>query len=154
MSQFRRRHSADQPSINTASLPDIVFMLLFFFMVVTKLKKDDVKVAIALPKASESVKLENKQNGVYIHIGKPIDTVMFGSAIRVQVNDAFIEPNSLAHWIQEDMKRLPKTALPTYTVALRADADVPMGMVSQIKQQLRAANALQVVYSTQKALTK
>ena len=149
--RFKRRHSHTEPAINTASLPDIVFMLLFFFMVVTKLKKDDVKVLVSMPNASESIKLEQKHNGAYIHVGKPIDTVLYGSAYRVQVNDEFIDPSNLTHWIQEDMKRLPKSSVSNYAVALRADADVPMQLIIQIKQALRAANALQLIYSTQNA---
>ena len=148
MSSFRRRYHRESPSINTASLPDIVFMLLFFFMVVTKLKKEDVKLSVKLPKANESIKLDNKQNGVYIHVGVPVDTSIFGSHLKVQMNDEFIDPSTLSNRIEADMKRVSKSELPFYTVILRSDSDVDMHYINAIKHQLRQANALKLIYST------
>lgn len=149
MSSFRRRYHRESPSINTASLPDIVFMLLFFFMVVTKLKKDDIKLSVKLPKAQESIKLDNKQKGVYIYVGVPIDTTVFGSGLKVQINDEFIDPSTLSNRIEVDMKRLSKSELPFYTVIMRSDANVQMQYINSIKHQLRQANALKLIYTTQ-----
>ena len=58
MGKFKRKNEGDSPKISTASLPDIVFMLLFFFMVATVLREVELKVTNELPKATEVSKLQ------------------------------------------------------------------------------------------------
>ena len=60
MSKFTKKKSSELPAISTASLPDIVFMLLFFFMVVTVLRDSDLLVENKLPKADQVEKLKKE----------------------------------------------------------------------------------------------
>ena len=91
MSKFKKKKSGGQPAISTASLPDIVFMLLFFFMVTTVMREVTLKVEVKTPKATEVNKLERKSLVSYIYIGAPIKSLQsqFGTADRIQLNYSF-----------------------------------------------------------------
>ncbi|HEY1047627.1 MAG TPA: biopolymer transporter ExbD [Bacteroidia bacterium] len=147
MANFRKKAGSGSQSINTASLPDIVFMLLFFFMVVTKMKDNEVKLSIKVPKASEIAKLENKQVVTYLYVGKPKQPEIFGTSTRIQLNDAFKNPNSIPVWVEEEKKRLPPKDVDKFTVSIKGDRDIRMGILTDIKLKLREANALKIVYS-------
>ena len=69
MSKFSKKRGKSKPEISTASLPDIIFMLLFFFMVVTVLRDATLKVSVSTPNASELTKLEKKSLVNYLYIG-------------------------------------------------------------------------------------
>lgn len=150
MARFTRKHQLQSQSINTASLPDIVFMLLFFFMVVTKMKSNEVKVVVNPPSATEAAVLENKQVTTYLYIGKPVRSDIYGSATRLQLNDAFKEPSEIQAWVQEEKRRIPAHQAELFTVSIKADKDTKMGILTQVKQSLREANALKIVYSANK----
>ena len=91
MAKFERKGKGGMPAISTASLPDIVFMLLFFFMVSTVMRETTLKVQQKLPGATEVKKLERKSLVSYINIGKPRRNFqsMYGTEPRIQLNDAF-----------------------------------------------------------------
>ena len=73
MSKFKKKKKG-MPGISTASLPDIVFMLLFFFMVTTVMRETELKIKKPqLPKATEIKKLERKSLVSYIYVGKVED---------------------------------------------------------------------------------
>ncbi|MFM6982639.1 MAG: ExbD/TolR family protein [Chitinophagaceae bacterium] len=150
MAKFKRKQSIQSQTINTASLPDIVFMLLFFFMVVTKMKNNEVKVLITPPAASEAAVLENKQVTTYIYIGKPVRPDIYGSSVRVQLNDAFKEATEIPAWVEEEKKRIPAHQTELFTVSIKADKTIKMGILTDVKQSLREANALKIVYSANK----
>jgi biopolymer transport protein ExbD len=154
MAKFKKSGSSDSQNINTASLPDIVFMLLFFFMVVTKMKDDEIKVKISVPVATEVTTLENKQVVTYLYIGKPKQPEIYGTSTRLQLNDAFKDPRSIPVWVEEEKKRLPSNLVPLFTVSIKADRDIKMGIVQDVKQGLREANALKIIYSTNKGMVK
>lgn len=150
MAKFSRKYQHQSQSINTASLPDIVFMLLFFFMVVTKMKSNEVKVVVNPPSATEAVVLENKQVTTYLYIGKPVRSDIYGSATRLQLNDAFKDPSEIQSWVQEEKRRIPAHQTELFTVSIKADKDTKMGILTQVKQSLREAEALKIVYSANK----
>ncbi len=154
MANFKKSGSTGSQNINTASLPDIVFMLLFFFMVVTKMKDQELKVKIAVPTATEVATLENKQVVTYLYIGKPKQPEIFGTSTRLQLNDAFMDPIAIPEWVELEKKKLPQNLMPLFTVSIKADKEVKMGIVTDVKQGLREANALKIIYSTNKGLTK
>ncbi len=91
MSKFKKKKSGGIPAISTASLPDIVFMLLFFFMVSTVMRETTLLVKISLPKATEVKKLERKSLVSYIYVGKPSKRyrATAGAESRIQLNDSF-----------------------------------------------------------------
>lgn len=150
MAKFKKSGGSGSQSINTASLPDIVFMLLFFFMVVTKMKDAEVKVSISVPAASEVTTLENKQVVTYMYIGKPKQPEIFGTSTRIQLNDAFKDPKFIPIWVEGEKKRIPAAMVSLFTVSIKADKKVKMGILNDVKLKLREANALRIVYSTNK----
>ena len=88
MSKFKRKSKGGSPGISTASLPDIVFMLLFFFMVTTVMRETTLYVDVLTPKATEIRKMEKKSLVSYIYIGQPVKRLQssYGSKPRIQLN--------------------------------------------------------------------
>lgn len=148
MSRFRREDKKHVQAINTASLPDIVFMLLFFFMVTTTMKEVTLRVRVNSPYATEIQKLENKSLVSYIYIGQPIQKSTFGTLPRIQLNDAFAEPSQIREFISAQRQKTPEDERPKMTVSLKVDENVKMGIVTDVKQELRKASALKINYST------
>lgn len=145
--------SGGLPAISTASLPDIVFMLLFFFMVTTTIRDASLKVKIVTPNATEMQKLEKKSLVSYIYVGPPATAALkatFGTEPRIQLNDAYANLNELAEFIEAEREARDESEAPKLTTSLKVDKDTKMGLVTDIKQELRKANALKINYSTKK----
>jgi len=154
MSKFKTRREKGTPAISTASLPDIVFMLLFFFMTVTKMRSTEVMVKIKIPKASEVTKITDKKLVHYIYIGQPMDEAMYGSGSRIQVNDAFILKSDIPAFIETERAKMPEYKKSMIITALKADVKVKMGIITDVKKQLRDANQLKLMYYTNKKSKK
>ena len=135
--------------INTASLPDIIFMLLFFFMVTTVMREVDLKVNIRVPEATEAKKLEKKSLVSYIYVGKPLPRFQakFGTEPRIQLNDQFRTVNDIEDFIAQARDQLNEADRNKLTVSLKVDENTKMGIITDIKQSLRRANALKISYS-------
>lgn len=149
MSKFKKKGKKDAPGITTASLPDIVFMLLFFFMVVTKMRDSEVMVQIQVPNASELQKLEKKSLVTHIYIGSPVAkyAAVMGTAPRIQLNDQFAEPSAIPLFIaNEKEKVVPAKLRDKMTAALRIDKGVKMGIVTDVKTELRKIDFRKVSY--------
>lgn len=149
MSKFRKKGSRSSPAISTASLPDIVFMLLFFFMVTTVMRQDDPKVKISKPTATETEKLEKKDLVDYINVGPPMDP-RYGTEPVIQLDDAFASLSEIQQWVRDNRERRNEAERPLITTSLKVDRDTRMGIVTDIKQELREANALKINYSVNK----
>ena len=147
MSKFKKNAEKSAPGISTASLPDIVFMLLFFFMVTTVMRDADLKVKIDKPQASEVDKLTNKALVDYIFVGPPNDG-RYGTAPRIQLNDAFAKVSDIEFFIEENRKRRDEQEVPLITTSMKVDKETKMGIVTDIKQELREVQALKLNYST------
>jgi biopolymer transport protein ExbD len=154
MAKFKKKPIAGSQSINTASLPDIVFMLLFFFMVVTTMRDSELLLVIKTPSATEVAKLEDKSIVTYIYVGKPKDESRFGTATRIQLNDAFKDPDAIPVWVEEEKSKMPQYKVALMTVSIKADRETKMGAITDVKQALRDANALKINYSTFKGRAK
>jgi len=152
MSKFKKKGSSSQPQISTASLPDIVFMLLFFFMVTTVMREVTLKVINQPPKATEVNKLERKSLVSYIYVGKPIEKLQgtFGTEPRIQLNDAFATKEDIIAFVEVERESRDEAERPLITFSLKVDKNATMGIVTDIKQELRKANALKINYSTPK----
>jgi len=148
--RFKKKGKNKVQAISTASLPDIVFMLLFFFMVTTVMKENTLLVKVKAPKANQVKKLENKSLVSYIYIGEPQNDKVYGSIPRIQLNDAFAEPEQIREFIAAERESLDEADQPKMTVSLKVDGETEMGIVTDIKQELRRASALKINYSTQK----
>lgn len=149
MSKFNKKKSGDMPAISTASLPDIVFMLLFFFMVATTMKDSDLLIENQLPKADQTAKLFKKDYVMYIYAGKPTERYAqtYGSNPRIQLNDKLATPAEIQSFVAVERASRNSDAEPYLTASLKIDKDVKMGLVSDIKLELRKAEQLKVNYT-------
>lgn len=151
MSKFRKGGGKDLPAINTASLPDIVFMLLFFFMVATVMRKNDVKVAQGLPSSDQTEKLK-KDRSVFIFAGKPgAGYAKFGTEGKIQIGDKFVDITEVQPAILEERNKLRDELKDRVMVAFKVDKETNSGLVYDVKQELRQANLLKVIYITTKS---
>jgi len=150
MSKFAKKKDAGLPAVNTASLPDIVFMLLFFFMTVTVMKDSTLKVENTLPNATETKKLEKKDRVIYIFVGAPTSQYakQFGKEPKIQLNDKFADPSSVGDYILQERAKKAQELQNVLTTALKVDKNANMGLISDIKLELRKVNALKVNYTT------
>ncbi len=150
MSKFRKKSGGGTPAISTASLPDIVFMLLFFFMVTTVMREVTLLVENTKPNATEVKKLEKKSLVTYIYVGKPKPKLVaaVGSEPRIQLNDAFARVSEVQAYVIEEREAINEAERPLMTVSIKADEAVKMGLISDVKQELRKAEALKINYST------
>jgi len=151
MSKFTKKKSGDLPAVNTASLPDIVFMLLFFFMVATVMRENTLMIQNSLPIADQIEKLDKKNPISYIYAGKPSRGYeKYGTEARLQLNDKFAEVNEIIAFVNSERAALREELIPFLTISLKVDRDANMGIVGDIKQELRKVNALKINYTTGK----
>ncbi|MDD3876759.1 MAG: biopolymer transporter ExbD [Bacteroidales bacterium] len=148
MAKFQKKKSTSSPAISTASLPDIIFMLLFFFMVTTTMRETTLFVKIVSPEATEVQKLEKKALVSYIYIGTPLQANVYGSEPRIQLNDAFSNISDISEFVAAERESKDEADRPFITTSLRIDKDTKMGIVTDVKQELRKSNALRINYST------
>lgn len=150
MSKFRKKKKG-VPAVNTAALPDIVFMLLFFFMVTTTMRETSLKIENpSLPSATEIKKLEHKSLVSTIYVGKAKDTDKFGTGYnRIQLNDKIATPEEVPAFILNARESVSDGEIPFMTTSIKADVKSSVGTITDIRLKLRDVNALKVSYSTQ-----
>ncbi|MFW5886244.1 MAG: ExbD/TolR family protein [Bacteroidota bacterium] len=152
MAKFKRSGKGGMPAINTASLPDIVFMLLFFFMVTTVVKESVKNVNVTLPEVTQAKKLEDKSLVSHIYIGTPARAYQekYGTEPRIQLNDQFKDVNDIRDFIFSERQNLGEADQAKMTVSLKIDNNVQMGVVTDVKISLREAGALKINYAAKK----
>jgi len=150
MSKFKKEGKKGVGNINTASLPDIVFMLLFFFMTTTVMREVDLKVNIKLPDATEAKKLEKKSLVSFIYIGEPARPYqkMFGTEPRIQLNDQFKNVADIQDFIAQERDAMNEADQAKMSVSMKVDEDTKMGIISDVKLALRRASALKLNYAS------
>jgi biopolymer transport protein ExbD len=150
MSKFRKKGGKGLPPISTASLPDIVFMLLFFFMVSTTMREVTFMVDITLPTATELSKLEKKSLVSYIYVGEPLAQYQntFGVSSRIQLNDQFANVGDIQDYIIAEREARNEAERNMMITSLKVDENTKMGIVTDIKQELRKSAALHINYSS------
>ncbi len=148
MSKFKKKKDGELPPVNTAALPDIVFMLLFFFMVATVLRKDNLQVLNQLPPADQVEKLD-KTRTVFIYIGKPSANYKGKSkeAI-VQIGDRVVTVDEVKPAILQEITSLRQELQSKVLIALKIDENAEAGLVYDVKQQLRDANLPKIIFIT------
>ena len=149
MSKFNNGKKKEMPAISTASLPDIIFMLLFFFMVVTVLRQSELKIRVVTPEATELTKLEDKSLVNYIYVGKPTPQYqdLYGTAPQLQLNDKISRLDQIPFFLAEFKQGVPEQLHGRITSSLRVDGEITMGIVTDVKTELRKAGQLRVNYS-------
>jgi len=152
MAKFKKKGNSDTPGISTASLPDIVFMILMFFMVSTSMRQTDILVKVTLPEATEAAKLERKDLSSYIYIGAPAKQFQsqFGTDARIQLNDSFKSIDDIRDFIASERESLSEADRTFMTTSLKIDQDTRMGIVTDVKQELRRCSALKIMYASRK----
>lgn len=137
------------PAISTASLPDVIFMILFFFMVSTTMREQELLVRYKLPSATEVQKLEKKSLVSYVNIGVPVSHMQakYGTAPRIQLNDSFKTAKDIGDFIGAERDQLNEADRAQMTVSIKADQFTKMGIITDVKQELRRANALKISYA-------
>ena len=131
--KFEKRRASVKQEIPTTSMPDIVFMLLMFFMIVTTLREVTVLVDFKLPEAKALEKIENKRLVSYLWVGQ---------GGKIQIGDSFVKLDEI-----QTIMYTKRQELPNIIVSLRIDQNTDMGLVTDIQQELRKAYCLRINYS-------
>lgn len=152
MAVMKKKGKKAPPAIQTSSLPDIIFMLLFFFMVTTTMREIELIVRTKLPSATETQKLEKKTLVSYIYIGVPTNVKAYGDSPRIQLNNDYKTTREILDYIISEREKMSEADRPQMTVSLKIDEKVRMGIVQDVKTELRRANALKICYVAQKTL--
>jgi biopolymer transport protein ExbD len=153
MSKFKKKKKG-LPAISTASLPDIVFMLLFFFMVSTTMRETDLLIKKPmLPNANEVKKLEHKSLVSTIYVGKAKDS-KYGAGDKIQLNDKLANVKDVRAFVYSERAKHNEDEIPYLTVSIKADVKSYVGTVTDIKGELREINALKISYSSKRGEIK
>lgn len=153
MSKFKKKSNSSQ-EIPTAALPDIIFMLLFFFMVTTVMREQEIMVKQVLPKATQLSKIQKKSLVSHLYIGEPRNIGVFGEEPRIQTNDVFIETDELTLFVNQEKDKLEENQRERIVMAMNVDSEVKMGIVTDVEQTLRKANARKLLYKSLKGVDK
>ena len=154
MIEFRKRKRRSMPVLNTASLPDLIFTVLFFFMIVTHMRNENVKVKYQVPQGTELSRIAKKSAVTNIYIGKRMGEGTSDGNYFVQVNNEIMDISQISSYIKAIREDMAPEALSLATVSIKADRDVPMLIVTQVKQALRDAKAYRVSYSAERKTMK
>jgi biopolymer transport protein ExbD len=147
MGKFKKKTKTSE-NIPTSALPDIIFMLLFFFMVTTVLREQDILVEQKLPQATQLQKLEKKSLISYLFVGKPKNAALYGTEPRVQANDVLINTKDIILWVNREKDMLSEAERDQITISMKADREVKMGPISDIQFELREADARKLLYAS------
>lgn len=158
-----RRQEHKMPVLNTSSLPDLIFTVLFFFMIVTHMRDVDLKVRYDVPQGTEIQKLGHKAAVVNIYIGRPINaaaadtqTAPASSSVassstlsdfRLQLNNELATIDDIRDFIDRERNRMSPEDQARMTISIKADRDVPMGIIADVKRALQQSYALKISYA-------
>lgn len=145
-----KKHMRKLPAISTASLPDIVFILLFFFMTVTVIKDTNLLVENTLPKATEAEELRRAEGVIEITVGKPLKQhyERVGEQPQIQLDGKLAHLDEVQSYVLGVLDQMPEQLKNKATVSLKVDQTVGMGLVTDIKERLREINLLKINYAT------
>lgn len=167
----RNRRLREVPMLNTASLPDLIFTVLFFFMIVTHMRTTTSKVKYALPQGTELKRLVKKSAVTYIYIGRDMpkttretSTVVLSntssassmdvSAYKVQLNNRVGTIDEVASFVANEKKRMNPDDQVKMTVSIKADRSTPMYVINAVKRAVRAGGATRINYSAERESDK
>ena len=155
MAVMKKKGEREVPAMSTTSLPDVVYIILFFFMLSTSMRDQELMVKYKLPEATEVQKLEKKNLVSYIHIGVPVPHMQakYGTAPLIQLNDSFKTTKDILDFAAAERDQLSEVDRASMTICLKADGNTKMGIIADVKQELRRANALKISYASSKVLS-
>ena len=137
-----RRSESGIPELNTSSLPDLMFTVLFFFMLVTHMRQVDPKVSYEVPQGTEVQKLGHKSSVVHIYIGKTKS-----GDFAIQLNNRIATVDEIKTFIESERRMMSTEDQSQLTVSIKADREVPMGIISDVKHALQQSMALRINYA-------
>ena len=147
MQSIFRRSSHDMPGLNLASMPDLIFTVLFFFMIVTHMRHDDVRVRYQVPAGTQVQKLQQKSAVINVYIGPTLSAGAKSSEWKIQMNGQLTDVDHLSQLIEAERKKLSEDNAERLTVSLKADKHTPMGIIADVKEALQKSFALRINYS-------
>jgi len=147
MGKFKGKIKPKQ-EIPTSSMPDVVFMLLFFFMVTTQLRETAILVKQQIPEATQMRKLMRKSLVVNLYIGEPTKIEQYGKEPKIQVDDQFIDTKDILLWVNRKRDEIAENERDQMTVALKVDEEAKRGIIADVETELRKANARKLLYTT------
>lgn len=147
MAGFKKKASREMPEMNTSSLPDLIFTILFFFMMVTTMREVTLLVKITTPAGTELEKLEKKSVVSFIYVGPPTENLraQMGVGTRIQLNDRYAEASEVMDFVAAERKGMLNQA--EQIISIKADQGTQMGYITDIKEVLRKSWALRINYS-------
>lgn len=140
--KIRRRKHRNVPSLNMASMPDLIFTVLFFFMIVTHMRTETPKVGMKVPEGKELTKPARKRAITNLYIGTDNN-----GTTRIQIGEHFVTMDMVGNYIQSIYSSLSDEDRELYTINIKADRYIPMGVITDVKQELRKAGTLNIRYS-------
>ncbi|MCR5818616.1 MAG: biopolymer transporter ExbD [Prevotella sp.] len=149
MRPFFRHREHEVPGLNTSSLPDLIFTVLFFFMIVTHMRDVDLKVRYQVPQGTELKKQGHKGSIVHIYVGKKI-SAKEDSEFFIQLNNDIATIADIKEFIEQEREKMNAEDRQRMTVSIKADKDVPMGIIADIKKELQLSSSLKINYSATK----
>lgn len=150
----RNRRLREVPMLNTASLPDLIFTVLFFFMIVTHMRTTTRKVQYTLPQGTELKRLAKKSAVTYIYIGRALPETPNTSEYRVQLNNKMATMDEVTDFVAEEKKRMNPDDQAKMTVSIKADRSTPMHIVNAVKRAVRVGGATRINYSAERESDK
>ena len=146
--QIQDNTNREVPGLNLAALPDLIFTVLLFFMIVTHMRDVTPKVHYEVPQGTE-VEKGRKAGLVYLFIGKPVDGEghVVGEETRIQLNDRYVTVAQIPDEIKKEREKMSEDERQRMTISIRADRDTEMGVINEVKLALRRAGALNINYS-------
>lgn len=156
MAKFKKKRGGSKPAISTASLPDIIFMLLFFFMVVTRMRDSTLKVDVKVPSATQLTELEQKSLVNTIFVGRPLPKFqkVYGTAPQMQLGDKIATLDDIPLFLEQHKTKVNEALHPRIMTSIKADGDITMGIMTDIKTKLRKSAQLKVNYSARPDVEK
>lgn len=147
MAGFKKKASREMPEMNTSSLPDLIFTILFFFMMVTTMREVTLMVKITTPAGTELEKLEKKSAVSFIYVGPPTENLRakMGVGTRIQLNDRYAEAREVMDFVAAERQGMTNQA--DQIISIKADQGTQMGYITDIKEVLRKSWALRINYS-------
>ena len=150
--RFQPMRDRSVPALNMAAMPDLIFTVLFFFMIVTHMREVKPMVRYQVPQGTELEKTR-KSGVIYLFIGKPVDANgnVVGEDSRIQLNNRYVSLVDLPYFIADERTKMSEENRQHMVVSIRADRDTEMGLINDVKQVLRRSGALNINYSATKA---
>lgn len=147
--QLNSKRKRNVPELNTSALPDLIFTVLFFFMIVTYMRQTDVNMNVAIPSGNELQKLQKRYAVTYLYIGYDTD-----GTILMQLDKEATDITSLANALQKKRSRLPDDEKQYLTVSVKADKKIPAKVIGDVKAVLRKTNVLRISYTATEIIKK